>query len=162
MCTHPNALGRGITVHHVALDWAAVAAMDGAEMQRAVLDESGAIMRPHLGSAEAEDRQLHELSEPLRAMWLINWLDYEVAQGSLLAYFYNSHGRHAPQAADLLDRMGARRMADVLREAMAAAGTSDADERLEVLTDRYWEAAEDDGWGDLLDAYLRREILALT
>lgn len=41
------------------------------------------------------------------------------------------------------------------------AGLPGADE-LDELTDRYWEAAELDNWGDKLDAYLREQVLVLT
>ena len=38
------------------------------------------------GRSDAEqDRPLVTLPEPLHAMWLLNWLDYELSQGSLLA-----------------------------------------------------------------------------
>lgn len=67
-----------------------------------------------------EDAAVAGLPDPVRVIWLLNWLDYEVSQGSLLAYFFNSHGRFATQTADVLDRIGATGMAQVLRQAEAA------------------------------------------
>jgi hypothetical protein len=135
-----------------------------------------------------EDRLLPTLQEPIRALWLLSWLDFEVTQGSLLAYFYNSHGRHAPLAAEVLRRIGANRMADVVTQATASyerasaewaarraelaalgefavvkpyADPPNADE-LDQLTDQYWQAADDDDWGSKLDAYLIEQVRLLT
>jgi hypothetical protein len=44
-------------------------------------------------SDEAEDALLAVLPRPLQALWLLSWLEFEVSQGSLLAYFFNSAGR---------------------------------------------------------------------
>jgi hypothetical protein len=159
---HEPARGGGATFPLVALDWNKVAALDAAEIQQVLLRESDSVMRPYLDSPDDQDRVLATLPDPVRTMWLINWLDFEVSQGSLLAYFYNSHGRHAPEAAQVLERIGASRMAEVVREAIRVREREapDMDEQLEVLTDRYWEAAASDGWGDLLDQYLVAEVRA--
>jgi len=61
------------------------------------LDEA---MRGHLGAEE--DVILGGLRPLLNVMYLLNWLDFEVTQGSFLAYFANSHGRHATLAAQAL------------------------------------------------------------
>jgi hypothetical protein len=170
----------------VMLDWKQLAELGPIELQTALLAESDQAMN---GLSEAEqDRVLERLPEPLRAMWLINWLGFEVSQGSLLAYFYNTSGRHAALAEDLLRRMGATQMADVLGQALASqsrvseewatqrveldqlpefaithpySGLSNA-ETLSALTDRYWQAAEADNWGDKFDAYLAEEVAALA
>lgn len=121
----------------------------------------------------------------LQFAWLLSWLDYEVSQGSLLAYFMNSHGRYAVQTAAALDDIGASRMAHVLRRALAtyeegeAAWDARRSELAQVeefavvtpyrdlpnsdvlggdLTDDYWRAADDDDWGTKLDAFIEREV----
>jgi hypothetical protein len=86
------------------MDWNRVSALSADGIQKFLLDGSAAALD---GLAEDEqDRTLATLPPPLRTMWLINWLDFEIAQGSLLAYFYNSHGRHAELAADALVAIG--------------------------------------------------------
>ena len=35
---------------------------------------------------QQEDEQLARIAVPLRVMWLLEWLDFEVTQGSLIAY----------------------------------------------------------------------------
>jgi hypothetical protein len=167
----------------VPIDWATAAGLPPAELQDLLIAESGTLMA---GLEDAdEDAQLARLEEPLRAMWLLNWLDFEVAQGSLLAYFFNSHGRHAALAREVLANIGADRMADVLAQAELAYSTGsqqwvarreepsdrgrdhrvvsgpydlpNADE-LGRLSDNYWEAAELDDWGAKLDVYLGHEV----
>jgi len=167
-------------------DWTLLAGLDPGDLQTALLAEADAVMDGQPGPEE--DRLLPALPEPLRAIWLLNWLDYEVSQGSLLAYFYNRHGRHAQLAAGVLRRIGANRMADVVAEAAASyerasaewaarraemdaagefavvkpyRGLSNADE-LSRLTDQYWQAAADDDWGSKLDIYLRDQVRRLT
>ena len=116
------------------------------------------------------------------------WLEFEVSQGSLFAYFYNSHGRHARLAAGVLRCIGAIRMADIVAEAAAsyvrasaewAARRADIDaagefavvkpyqglpnaDHLVRLTRQYWQAAADDDWGSKLDIYLREQVRLLT
>jgi Domain of unknown function (DUF4375) len=167
-------------------DWTRLADLAPNDLQTALLAEAGAVMDGRAGP-EA-DRLLLTLPEPIRAIWVLNWLDYEVSQGSLLAYFYNSHGRHAQLAVEVLRRMGANRMADVVAEAAAscvhgcgewAVRRADADAAGEFavvkpyaglpgagdlvgLTDRYWQAAADDDWGSRLDAYLREQVRLLA
>ena len=167
-------------------DWTLLAGLADDDLQMALLAEADAAMNGRPGPAE--DRLLPALPEPLRAIWLLNWLDYEVTQGSLLACFYNSHGRHARLAIDVLRRIGATRMADVVAQAAASyehasaewaarraetdaagefavvkpyAGLSNADE-LDRLTGQYWQAATDDDWGCKLDAYLREQVRLLA
>jgi Domain of unknown function (DUF4375) len=167
-------------------DWRLLAGLAPDDLQRALLAEVDAVMAGQSGLEE--DRLLQTLPEPLRAMWLVNWLDFEVSQGSLLAYFYNSHGRHAALAVGVLRRMGATRMADVVAEAAASwerasaewaarraevdaagefavvtpyKGLSNASE-LDRLTDQYWQAADDDDWGSKLDAYLSGQVRLLA
>lgn len=169
----------------MTLDWNRLARMTSGERQQALLDELDSAMGSALEPGE-EARRLRQLPEPLRAMWLMNWLDFEVSQGSLLAYFYNSHGRFAVETSDLLRRIGALRMAGVLDQARDAAvalaeddpqagtaaqpeysirtaysGQPDMD-RMAALTELYWAAATDDDWGDKFDAYIAAEVLALA
>jgi Domain of unknown function (DUF4375) len=59
------------------------------------------------------------LPRRLQVLWLLNWLELEVSQGSLLAYFFNSSGRHAALAVAALQGIGAGHMAQVLTEAAA-------------------------------------------
>jgi Domain of unknown function (DUF4375) len=170
----------------MALDWKLLADLLPGDLQTALLAELDAVMKGQ--SASEEDRLLAALPEPLRAISLLSWLDFEVAQGSLLAYFYNSHGRHAQLAVDALRRIGANRMADVVARAATSyqrasaewaerraevdaagefavltpyAGLSNADE-LSRLTDQYWQAASADDWGDKLDAYLSKQVRLLA
>jgi hypothetical protein len=167
-------------------DWKLLAGLPADELQSALLAEVDAVMEGQ--PCREEDRLLLALPEPLRAMWLVNWLDFEVSQGSLLAYFYNSHGRHATQAIDLLRRLGANHMAAVLAQAASSyeqasaewaarraendaagefavvkpyKGLSNAAD-LGRLTDEYWEAADDDDWGSKLDAYLSEQVRLLA
>lgn len=167
-------------------DWKQLADLTPDDLQMALLAEADAVMGGRYGPEE--DRLLAALPEPLRAIWLLNWLDYEVSQGSLHAYFYNRHGRHARLAVELLRRMGANRMADVVAEAAASyqpasaewaarraevdaagefavvnpyAGLSNARD-LDRLTDQYWQAADDDDWGSKLDGYLREQVRQLA
>jgi hypothetical protein len=123
---------------------------------------------------------------PLRVLWVLDWLDFEVSQGSLLAYFFNSHGRHAAQAVQALRDIGAVGMASVVMQAVAlVAATSDEwaarrdelgrekeyavarpyvglsnAEELSELTDQYWAAADEESWGDKLHAFLSRAVEA--
>lgn len=94
----------------MTIDWRAAAELPARELEGLLLDEADSIMAGL--SDEDEDRMLASLAEPLRAIWLLNWLDFEVCQGSLLAYFFNRHGRHATLATEVLRKLGASRMAD--------------------------------------------------
>jgi Domain of unknown function (DUF4375) len=171
----------------MAPDWRALAGLAPGELQAALLDHADAVMGGRSG--REEDRLLLSLPEPVRAIWLLGWLDFEVSQGSLLAYFSNSHGRHVHLATEVLRRIGADRMADVLAEAAAShehaavagwsarraeagdleefavsrpyAGLPNAGE-LARLTDQYWQAADHDDWGHKLDAYLHEQVTLLT
>jgi uncharacterized protein DUF4375 len=167
-------------------DWRFLEGLAPNDLQTALLAEAGAVMDRQSGPEE--DRLLLTLPEPLRAIWLLNWLDYEVSQGSLLAYFYNSHGRHAALAVGVLCRIGANGMADVVAEAAAScerasaewaarraevdaagefavvkpyAGLSNARD-LDRLTGQYWRAADEDDWGARLDAYLSEQVRLLA
>ncbi len=144
------------------------------------LDEA---MRGHYGAKE--DTILGGLRPPLNVMFLLNWLDFEVTQGSFLAYFLNSHGRHARLAAQALKTIGAAKTASVLErargvfEANSAAwnarneeldqveefavvrpyvGLPGADE-LSDLTNEYWDAQRSDRYTDLFDDYFRRSVV---
>ncbi len=144
------------------------------------LDEA---MRGHYGAKE--DTILGGLRPPLNVMFLLNWLDFEVTQGSFLAYFLNSHGRHARLAAQALKTIGAAKTASVperargVFEANSAAwnarneeldqveefavvrpyvGLPGADE-LSDLTNEYWDAQRSDRYTDLFDDYFRRSVV---
>ena len=167
-------------------DWTLLAGLTPGDLQTALLAEADAVMNGQPGPEE--DRLLPALPEPVRAIWLLSWLDYEVSQGSLLAYFYNRHGRHARLAAGVLRRIGATRMADAVAEAVASYEPASAEwaaRRAEMdavgefavvkpykglsnagdpdrLTDQYWQAAADDDWGTKLDIYLREQVRLLA
>ncbi|HXT91512.1 MAG TPA: DUF4375 domain-containing protein [Trebonia sp.] len=168
------------------LDWRLLAGLSPNELQSALLAEADAVMNRKSGPEE--DRLLLALPEPVRAIWLLSWLEFEVSQGSLLAYFFNSHGRHAALAVGVLRRIGASRMADVVAQAAASyerataawtarhaelaalgefavvkpyAGLPNADD-LDQLTDQYWQAADDDDWGAKLDTYLHEQVALRT
>jgi hypothetical protein len=170
----------------MSLDWRLLADLEPSELQAALLAEAEAVMNGTSGPEE--DRLLLVLPEPVRALWLLSWLDFEVTQGSLHAYFYNSSGRHARLAVEVLRRMGASRMADVVAQAAASYEQSSsewAERRSELdalgelavakpyaglpnarglsqLTDQYWQAADDDDWGSRLDTYLHDQVALLT
>jgi Domain of unknown function (DUF4375) len=167
-------------------DWKLLADLPPADLQATLLAEADAVMNGQPGPEE--DRLLPALPEPVRATWLLGWLDYEVSQGSLLAYFYNSHGRHARLAAGVLRRIGASRMADVVAEADAScerASAAWAVRRTEMdadgeptgakpsiglsnardlgrLTGQYWKAAADEDWCAKLDTYLQEQVALLA
>jgi hypothetical protein len=117
-------------------------------------------------------------------LWVLDWLDFEVSQGSLLAYFFNSHGRHASLAVQALRDIGALRMASVVRQAAESvaatssewtdrhdeiddrpahatrlpyAGLSNAD-YLGELTEQFWAAANEECWGEKLEAFLSNAV----
>jgi hypothetical protein len=166
-------------------DWRLLVDLNPGDLQTALLAEADAVMRGKSGPEE--DRLLPTLPEPVRAIWLLSWLDFEVTQGSLLAYFYNTSGRHAPFAAEVLRRIGAGRMADVVTQAAVSyerASVEWAARRTEMdalgefavvkpyadlpnvrelgqLTDQYWQAADDDDWGSKLDTYLSEQVRLL-
>ena len=164
-------------------DWAALEDLDDDQLAAALLEYLDAVMAGR--SAQAEDALLAVLPWPLQALWLLSWLEFEVTQGSLLAYFFNSAGRHAALAVAALHDIGAGGMEQVLTEAAAVVaadgaawdkGRSDLDVLPEwtvtqpyrglpqadilggSMTSRFWEAAQIDDWGQRLDAYLRRQV----
>lgn len=131
---------------------------------------------------------LARLRPPLNVMFLLNWLEFEVVQGSLLAYFANSHGRHAALAAQALRTIGPTETASVLDRARDIFGAnSDAwharqeemnqleefavvtpyaglpgVHALSDLTDEYWEAQRRDRFSDLFDDYFRGSVKQLA
>ncbi len=173
------------TIRVVVLDWRELSGLSSGELQAALLAELDVVMAGH--SYQEEDELLARLPVPLRVMWVLSWLDFEVTQGSLLAYFSNTPGRHAAQAVQALRDIGAAGMADVVMraaESVTAASEewaarrdemnrqpehsvvrpyvalSNADQLVE-LTDQYWAAADEEGWwGDKLDAFLSRPVEA--
>jgi hypothetical protein len=165
------------------LDWRRFEGLTSLELTNALQVEVDRMMR---GLADdEEDALLVRLPQPLRVLWLLDWLDFEVAQGSLLAYFSNSHGRHAMDAAQALRDVGATHMADTLTRAaeLAAAARGEWEARwrqlsqldpgdvlaspyaglphaeaLDELTDEYRVAAEQDEWGEKLESFLARSV----
>lgn len=121
-------------------------------------------------------------------LWYLNWLDFEVSQGSLLAYFMNTHARHAAAASTALRRIGAEGTAEVLDEAQAvvrreekawSARRAELDdhgehavvrpyrelagaEDLGALTDRFRDVADREGWGEKLERYVASEVDAVA
>ncbi|WP_203904793.1 DMP19 family protein [Virgisporangium aliadipatigenens] len=160
----------------MVIDWQAVCGFDPAQLQRVLLAELDNLMGGL--SEHQEDDRLAGLPAPLRVMWLLSWLDFEVTHGSLLAYFYNSHGRHAALAEQALRDIGAVQMADVLMRARQSVDAENeqwaaqravlglphavvrpyeglpSGEALVGLTDLYWAAADEEDWGDKLDTFL--------
>nr|BFE60566.1 hypothetical protein GCM10020063_050920 [Dactylosporangium thailandense] len=168
----------------MSLSWQELRGLPAGDLQAVLLTELDVVMAGR--SERDEDELLAGLPAPMRVLWVLSWLDFEISQGSLLAYFSNTHGRHAAQAVQALRDIGAAAMADVMVLAIASvaavtgewadrregmnglpehsvarpdAGLSNA-ERLAELTDRYWTAAEQEEtwWGDKLDAYLARAV----
>ena len=170
----------------MGIDWQAAVGVPADQLQVLLLDEADRAMAGLV--PEEEDRRLADLAEPLRAIWLLSWLDFEVAQGSLLAYFFNTHGRHAILAVEILREIGASRMAVILAEAERAHRSAQAEwavrrrelaaleagtvmrpyeglpaaAELVELTDRYWEAATLDEWGEKLDRHLEEQVARLA
>jgi Domain of unknown function (DUF4375) len=168
----------------VVLDWRKLDGLSSSELTSALQAELDSVMKGL--SDDEEDELLARLPVPLRVLWVLDWLDFEVSQGSLLAYFFNTHGRHAAQAAGALRDIGATRMASVVMraaESVAAASSDWADRREELiqgtqhavarpyvglssaeilseLTDEYWAAADEERWGDKLEAFLSRTVPA--
>jgi len=97
-------------------DWAALEGLDDNQLAAALLEYLDAVMAGR--SAQAEDALLAVLPWPLQALWLLSWLEFEATQGSLLAYFFNSAGRHAALAVAALHDIGAGRMEQVLTEVL--------------------------------------------
>jgi Domain of unknown function (DUF4375) len=168
-------------------DWAALRGLDDSELESVLLEYLDAAMAGQ--SAEGEDALLAALPRALQVLWLLGWLEFEVAQGSLLAYFFNSHNRHAPLAVAALHDIGARQMAAVLQAAAAIVtadqaawterrsragsgpsgavtqpylGLPNADTIGGTMTMRFWEAAETDDWGAKLTVFLREQVDAIT
>ena len=167
-------------------DWALLAALEPGDLQARLLAEAGAVMDGHYG--EEEDRLLASLPEPLRAIWLVDWMDFEISQGSMLAYFYNSHGRHARLAAGVLSQIGAATMAGILSGAIDVHERSSAEweatrasndalgegtvlrpckdlpgtSALRQLTDQFWDAASTDDWGARLGHCLAGQVRNLA
>lgn len=172
------------TIRGVVLDWRKLNGLCSSELASALQAELDTVMRDL--SDQEEDELLARLPVPLRVLWVLDWLDFEVSQGSLLAYFFNSHGRHAAQAVQALRDIGAVGMASVVMQAVAlVAATSDEwaarrdglgreeeyavarpyvglsnAEELSELTDQYWAAADEESWGDKLHAFLSRAVEA--
>jgi hypothetical protein len=153
--------------HVMVLDWRALHGLSPAQLTSVLQAELHIAMRGL--SEEEEDELLSRLPSPLRVLWVLDWLDFEAAQGSLLAYFFNSHGRHARLAVQALRDIGAVQMPSVVlqvTESVTAArgewaachdeldhgpvravvqpyaGLSNA-KQLSELTDQYWAAAEE-------------------
>jgi hypothetical protein len=168
--------------------WHGLADLDGAALTARLLGNLDALFEGGHETAEHEDSKLATLPEPLQVLWYLDWLDFEVSQGSLLAYFMNSHGRHAEAVVNALRRIGAVRIADVVGQAHVEAQRNanawsrrraELDERgqhavlnpyrelagadqLDALTDRYWEAADADNRGEKLERYLASEVDTIT
>ncbi len=142
----------------VEIDWKRLTRLEAAQLQvemLALVEE--AIDR--LDETTGADA-VAALPEPLKTLWLLDWLDFEIAQGSMLAYLHNSHGQFAADAAEALGNIGASRMASVLRQAIDVRQASEVgwQELLETLTGEYWAAADKEDWGRLLDDYLARSV----
>jgi hypothetical protein len=167
-------------------NWQQLSTLNDGDLQMSLLNWIDEVMNGHYGADE--DTILRGLRPPLNVIFVLNWLDFEVTQGSFLAYFLNSHGRHASLAVEALKTIGAAKTASVLErasgvfEANSAAwdarneeldqveefavvrpyvGLPGADE-LSDLTDEYWEAQRSDRYTDLFDGYVRRSVVHLA
>ena len=169
-------------------DWHGLDSLDASALTDRLLQSVDQVFEGRLDSAAAEDAALASLPEPLRVLWYLNWLDFEVSQGSLLAYFMNTRARHAAAASAALRRIGAEATAEVLDEAQAvlrreedawSARRVELDEygeyavvhpyrelagadELDELTNRFRETADRDAWGEKLERYLASEADAVS
>jgi hypothetical protein len=137
--------------------------------------------REFLDTFQAElDRKLEKDSGDYRGFSPIErlaalrqWFQWEVSNGGLETYFFNSAGDHAVETSAMLRKIGALEAADILDRAIALSGVAgpsrDTHERreqleslsaeqqrqLSELTDAYF-TAENEGLetADLLDRYL--------
>jgi len=167
-------------------NWQGLSTLDDGDLQMGLLNWLDDAMRGHYGAEE--DALLAGLRPPLNVMFLLNWLEFEVAQGSFPAYFANSHGRHAALATQALRTIGATETASVLDRARGVfEANSDAwhDRQEELnqleefavvtpytglpgvhalsdLTDEYWEAQRRDRFSDIFDDYFRRSVKQLA
>jgi hypothetical protein len=169
-------------------DWADLPTLRGPALLDRLARNVDLIVDSARAAGQDEDAILSALPESLRVLWLTERLDFEVTQGSLLAYFMNSSARHAPDAAAALRRIGAEGMAGVLEDAMSVVGRhrdswlqrraelDDAPEfgvvhpyrelagadELDALTDAYWNAADREAWGEKLERYLDGQRAAVA
>jgi Domain of unknown function (DUF4375) len=167
-------------------DWQRLSTLDDGDLQMGLLNWLDDAMHGHDGTEE--DAILAGLRPPLNVMFLLNWLEFELVQGSFLAYFANSHGRHATLAGQALRTIGATETASVLDRARgvfeANAGAWHARQEelnqleeyavvtpytglpgvdaLSDLTDEYWEAQRRDHFSHLFDDYFRRSVSELA
>ena len=83
--------------------------------------------------AKAERVGLSALSEVERVVVLVNRVNFEVIQGGLTTFFYNSAGNHAAETVPALVAVGADKAATALQSAMAlfpgGSPPADRDER---------------------------------
>ena len=168
-------------------DWTSLSTLEPMELSRRLQEWLDELMKGKYGSAD-EDRILGELPEPLQAVWVLNWMDFEVTMGSLLAYFGNGQRRHVEVAIRALRTIGAPGMASVLERATAVYDTN-ADawsvrdeeinqleqyavvqpykglpgvDELSELTDRYYELEKEERWRRRLADYLQRSVVELA
>lgn len=169
------------------VDWKALSSLEAGELQTQLLDRANEALKGLTADQEAET--LPRLPDPVRVIWVLSSLSLEVMMGSFLAYFMNSAGRHSAAAIAALNEIGATRMAAVLERAARSVELNreawdgrkaeinetgeaydvvtpyedlpNADE-LSDLTDAFREAEDQDNWGDLLDAYLKRSVERLA
>lgn len=156
--------------------------LGGPPLARALVDFLDGAMPA--ADPEEEDRALATLPLPLRDLWVLTWLESEVAEGSLFAYFWNAHGRHAALAVEALERIGATSLSELLGQALALVnehdeawqrarfalsargveamahpykqleGAAELDALSRRFSDEMW--GQEGGWGALLVAYLER------
>jgi len=168
-------------------DWTTLSTLEPMQLSRRLQEWLDELMKGKYGSEE-EDQILGELPEPLQAVWVLNWMDFEVTMGSLLAYFGNGQMPHADAAIRALRMIGAEGMASVLERATAVYDTnadawSKRDEELRQveeyavvqpykwlpgvdelskLTERYYELEREEGWRRRLAAYLQSWVADLA
>jgi hypothetical protein len=168
-------------------DWTSLTTLEPMELSRRLQEWLDELMKGKYGSKE-EDQILGELPEPLQAVWVLNWMDFEVTMGSLLAYFGNGQRRHVDAAIRGLRTIGATGMASVLERATAVYDTnadawSERDkelnqldeysivqpykelpgvEQLSELTDAYYQMEKEESWRRRLADYVQRSVAELA
>ena len=96
--------------------WAGLARSDDPNLYGTLQKWLDAAMKGKYGEPD-EDTVLAQLAPPLRIVWVLGWLEFEVLTGGFNAYFMNDQRSHADMAADALRTIDAPRFAAIVERA---------------------------------------------